>query len=83
MVIRSRKLAKIKTMLTKRKRCRLCADKITFIDYKDQDRLRKFVSDRGKIIPRRILSTCAKHQRLVARAVKRARFMALLPFVAE
>jgi len=83
MSTRGKKIAKLKSMLTKRRRCRFCADKIAYIDYKDADALGRFVSDRGKIIPRRILATCAKHQRQLARAVKRARFMALLPFVSE
>ena len=83
MAPRSKKMIKLKSMLTKRKRCRFCADKLTYIDYKDTDFLGKFITDRGKIIPRRIVSTCAKHQRQLARAIKRARFMALLPFVQE
>ena len=83
MALRERKIAKIKSMLSKRRRCRFCADKLTYIDYKDPEWLRKFVTDRGKIIPRRVSSTCAKHQRQLARAIKRARFMAFLPFVAE
>ncbi len=83
MALRERKIAKIKSMLSKRRRCRFCADKVTYIDYKDPEWLCKFVTDRGKIIPRRVSSTCAKHQRQLARAIKRARFMAFLPFVAE
>ena len=83
MVIRNKKMAKIKSMLSKRRRCRFCADKVKYIDYKDLERLYKCTTDRGKIIPRRVSMTCAKHQRQLARAVKRARFMALLPFVAE
>jgi small subunit ribosomal protein S18 len=83
MATRGKKLAKLKSMLSKRRRCRFCADKVTYIDYKDYDNIRRYVSDRGKIIPRRVLSTCAKHQRQLAEAVKRARFMAILPFVSE
>ncbi|MBN1697683.1 MAG: 30S ribosomal protein S18 [Spirochaetales bacterium] len=64
----------------KRKICKVCA-KITKIDYKDADTLRRFTTERGKIIPRRITGTCAKHQRQLARAIKRARILALLPFV--
>lgn len=67
----------------KRKVCSFCVDKITFIDYKDTPKLRKFVSERGKIVPRRISGTCAKHQRAVTTAIKRARVIALLSFAAE
>ena len=64
----------------RRKHCRLCADKVTFVDYKEVMFLRNFTTERGKIIPRRITGNCAKHQRLVTRAIKRARNIALLPF---
>ena len=67
----------------KRKICNFCAEKQTVVDYKDVSRLRKFVSERGKILPRRISGNCAKHQRLLTVAVKRARIIAFLPFVAE
>jgi len=67
----------------RRKRCRFCVDKVKTIDYKDVQRLRKCVTDRGKIIPRRISATCARHQRQLTLAVKRARYMALLPYVAD
>ena len=60
--------------------CNFCVDKVTRIDYKDHDMLRRYVTDRGKIQPRRQTGTCAKHQRALARAVKRARHVALLPF---
>ena len=83
MALRDRKIAKIKSMLSKRRRCRFCAEKVKYIDYKDTEHLRKCVSDRGKIIPRRVSLACAKHQRQLSRAIKRARFVALLPFVAE
>ena len=66
-----------------RKVCRFCENKITYIDYKDERRLRGFITDRGKIIPRRITGTCAKHQRQLTTAIKRARHLALLPYVAE
>jgi small subunit ribosomal protein S18 len=59
-----------------------CAEKIKDINYKDVDRLRQFISDRGKILARRQSGACAKHQRAVTRAIKRAREIALLPFVA-
>lgn len=67
----------------KRKVCAFCADKNAVIDYKDVARLRRYVSERGKILPRRMSGTCAKHQREVAQAIKRARHMALLPYVAD
>ncbi len=67
----------------KRKRCKFCADKVTSINYKDFDRLRKHLTERGKIIPRRITGNCAKHQRQLTVAIKRARYMALLPYVIE
>jgi small subunit ribosomal protein S18 len=60
--------------------CNFCVDKVTRIDYKDHDMLRRYITDRGKIQPRRQTGTCAKHQRALARAVKRARHVALLPF---
>jgi len=60
--------------------CQLCARKIAHLDYKDLDQLRFFVSNHGKILPRRLSGACAKHQRLVTTAVKRARQIALLPF---
>ncbi len=65
----------------KRKTCRFCANKDMAIDYKDTELLGKFITDRGKILPRRITGNCAKHQRIVARQIKRARIIALLPFV--
>jgi small subunit ribosomal protein S18 len=67
----------------KRKICNFCADKIADINYKDVARLRKYISERGKILPRRISGSCAKHQRLLTVAVKRARVIAFLPFVSE
>jgi len=67
----------------KRKVCNFCAEKVDGIDYKDATRLRKYISERGKILPRRISGNCAKHQRGLTTAVKRARIIALLPFVAE
>jgi small subunit ribosomal protein S18 len=66
----------------KKKVCRFCTQKLK-IDYKDADTLRRFITERGKILPRRITGTCAKHQRTLAEAIKRARIIALLPFVAN
>lgn len=65
---------------SRRKVCRFCVDKVKGIDYKDVSRLRMYVSDRGKIEPRRKTGTCLKHQRLVCTAIKRARHLALLPY---
>ena len=67
----------------RKKVCAFCADKIEHIDYKDVPRLRKFVSERSKILPRRITGTCAKHQRQLTVAVKRARHIALLPYISD
>jgi len=66
-----------------RKSCRFCADKITHIDYKKIDQIRIFLSERGKIVPRRITGNCAKHQRALTTAIKQARAVALLPYIAE
>ena len=67
----------------KRKVCTFCAEKATFIDYKDAGKLRRYVTERGKILPRRITGNCARHQRQLTVAIKRARHLALLPFVAD
>src|SRR2546425_11202385 len=67
----------------RRRMCTFCADKIKIIDYRDRARLRRFLSDRAKIEPRRKTGTCAKHQRMLTTALKRARHMALLPYTAE
>jgi len=67
----------------KKKVCAFCADKIDYIDYKDTNRLRKFISERAKILPRRITGTCAAHQRQLTVAVKRARHIALLPYISD
>ena len=64
-----------------KKICRFCTDKIDFLDYKDLERVSRYVTERGKIIPSRLTGTCARHQRVLTRAVKRARFMALIPYV--
>ena len=67
----------------RKKVCSFCVDKIDYIDYKDSVKLRRFLSERGKILPRRTTGTCAKHQRQLTTAIKRARHVALLPFVAD
>lgn len=63
--------------------CRFCENKEIYIDYKDEKKLFRFTSDQGKIIPRRISGTCAKHQRMVVKAVKRARQLAIIPYIAD
>lgn len=67
-------------LFRRRKVCKFCADKVDFVDYKDVRRLRSLVTERGKIIPRRISGNCAKHQREIAVAIKRARGLAMLPY---
>jgi small subunit ribosomal protein S18 len=67
----------------RKKICRFCADKIVLIDYKDVRRLRNLITERGKIIPRRISGNCAGHQRQLSVAIKRARHLALMPFTVE
>jgi small subunit ribosomal protein S18 len=67
----------------RRKVCTFCVDKVEAIDYKDTAKLRKFLTEKGKILPRRMTGVCAKHQRELAIAIKNARQMALLPYVAD
>ena len=67
----------------KKKVCAFCSEKITEIDYKDIARLKKFVSERSKILPRRITGSCAKHQRALTTAIKRARHIALIPYISD
>jgi small subunit ribosomal protein S18 len=67
----------------RKKVCQFCQEKATSIDYKEVGKLKKYVTERGKILPRRITGACAKHQRMVTRAIKRARSIALLPYTAE
>lgn len=68
-------------MRKKKKVCAFCAEKIGHIDYKDTARLRKYVTERAKILPRRITGTCAHHQNELTKAIKRARYMALMPYI--
>ena len=68
------------TRAPKKKYCKLCFEKVTFVDYKDDRKLQRFVTDRGKIVPRRVSGSCARHQAQIMRAVKRARVLALLPY---
>jgi small subunit ribosomal protein S18 len=67
----------------RRKVCYFTVNNITYIDYKDVDLLKRFISERGKILPRRVTGTCAKYQRQLTRAIKRARQMALLPYTKD
>ncbi|HHX14127.1 MAG TPA: 30S ribosomal protein S18 [Clostridiales bacterium] len=69
--------------MRRRKVCQFCADKTEVIDYKDVEKLKKYVTDRGKILPKRITGNCAVHQRAVTTAIKRARIVALLPYTAD
>lgn len=66
-----------------RKVCQFCVEKVDYIDYKEVSRLRRFISERGKILPRRLTGTCAKHQRPLTDALARARQIALLPYTAD
>lgn len=66
-----------------RRPCKFCKDGVDVVDYKDEKRLKRFMTDRGKITPRRITGTCAWHQRVLTAAIKRARVIALVPFVKE
>ncbi len=67
----------------RRKVCSFCVDKVDSIDYKDTAKLRRYISERGKILPRRMSGTCAKHQRQLSTAIKRARVVALIPYTAD
>lgn len=69
--------------MPRKKVCLFCVDKMDSVDYKDVAKLRKFITEKGKILPRRMSGVCARHQRILAEAIKRARVMALLPYVAE
>ena len=63
--------------------CHFCVDKSEHVDYKEVEKLKKYITERGKIVPRRVTGTCAKHQRQLTRAIKRARIIALLPFTSD
>lgn len=73
----------LKKGIFRKKFCRFCVDKVEDIDYLDHQRFQKFLTERGKIVPSRISGNCAKHQRQLAYAIRKARVMSLLPFVAE
>lgn len=68
---------------SRKKVCAFCAEKVDYIDYKDAGKWRKYLSERAKIVPRRVTGTCAKHQRQLTIAIKRARHIALLPYVSD
>jgi small subunit ribosomal protein S18 len=70
-------------MFRRRKVCKFCVDKIDWVDYKDTKLLQGFILERAKILPRRISGTCARHQRMVQQAIKRARHLALIPYTAD
>lgn len=72
-----------KVFFRRRKVCKFCADKINYVDYKDLKLLSGFVPERAKILPRRISGTCARHQRMLQQAIKRARHIALLPYTTD
>ena len=74
---------KVRSRRPKRKVCAFCADKVDYIDYKDVAKLRRYITERAKILPRRISGTCAKHQRQLTIAIKRARHIALLPYTSD
>lgn len=80
-IAKPRPRRKKKRVFHRRKVCRFCADKTLVIDYKDPKSLKYFTTERGKIIPRRISGTCSKHQQTLTHAIKRARAIALLPYV--
>lgn len=73
----------LKRKVFKKKPCRFCLDKVETIDYLDYQKFQKLITERGKIMPSRITGNCAKHQRQLARAIRKARVASLLPFVAE
>ena len=73
----------MKKRMRKKKVCQFCTEKMDIIDYKDVDRLKRYISDRGKILPKRITGTCATHQRELTRAIKKARVVALLPYTQD
>ena len=74
---------KIRPMLRRKKVCVYCVDKNAVIDYKDTNKLKRYISERGKILPRRITGNCAKHQRKLTTAIKRARHIALMPYITD
>jgi small subunit ribosomal protein S18 len=80
---KKRPMRRKRTFIFRKRPCIFCGEKAKEIDYKDTLKLNRFISERGKMTPRRLTGTCAKHQRKLAQALKRARFIALLPYVAK
>ena len=76
-------MAEVKSFSRHRKTCPYCSDKGFKIDYKDVKQLSRFITERGKMVPSRVSATCAKHQRELSKAIKRARILALLPFISN
>ncbi len=76
-------MAKKQARTPRKKICKLCLDRVEQVDYKDEKRLLRAITDRGKIVPRRVSGNCARHQAQITRAVKRARILAIIPFVAD
>jgi len=70
-------------ILKKKRICRFCEDNAQYVDFRDDKKIMRFTTEQGKIIPRRTSGNCAKHQRLLVKAIKRARHLALIPYVAE
>ena len=81
--VRRKKKKKIRKGINKKKVCKFCVTGVDELDYKYSELLLRFVNDRGKIAPRRVSGTCAKHQRTLVKAIKRARYVALVPFSRE
>ena len=78
-----KKIARAPKRAPKKKVCACCVEKVDEIDYKDVAKLKKYITEKGKILPRRNTGLCAKHQRILAEAIKRARVMALIPYKAD
>lgn len=78
-----KKVARAPKRAPKKKVCAFCVEKVDYIDYKDVAKLKKYITEKGKILPRRNTGVCAKHQRILAEAIKRARVMALIPYKAD
>lgn len=76
-------MARRKVFYRRRKVCKFCIDKVEYLDYKDTKLLQQYILEHAKILPRRISGTCARHQRKLTEAIKRARHLALLPFVSD
>ena len=80
---RKKKRDGLKKRVFRKKTCKYCAEHVAYIDYKDTPKLSRILTERSKIVPRRVSGNCAKHQRMLASAIKRARFVAFLPYTVE